>query len=195
MKRVLQFFVILFPLLLSCEKPTTGFVIPPPTYPNSGNSGNSGNGTGNGGDNNGDQGSEQPDTPVTPQPAPEGTFVVGYATYWDKTMPNPAFLTHINYAFAHIKDDFESLDIKTESRLASIAALKKTYPKLKVLLSVGGWGAGNFSEMAADATHRKNFCRNCLTAVNRYKLETRTRRRTEKNYSRRTEGRTCSCQG
>ena len=170
MKRVLQFIVLIIPLLLGCEKPTTGFVIPPPTYPN-GNSGNNGNNGNNGGSGDNGQGSEQPDTPVTPQPAPEGTFVVGYATYWDKTMPNPAFLTHINYAFAHIKDDFESLDIKTESRLASIAALKKTYPKLKVLLSVGGWGAGNFSEMAADATHRKNFCRNCLTAVNRYKLD------------------------
>lgn len=40
-----------------------------------------------------------------------------------------------------------------------------------VLLSVGGWGAGNFSEMAADETHRKNFCQNCLNAVKKYNLD------------------------
>jgi chitinase len=105
---------------------------------------------------------------VTP---PDGYIIVGYATYWDKTMPNPALLTHINYAFAHIKSDFESLDIKSESRLSQIAALKKSNPNLKVCLSVGGWGAGNFSEMAADENHRKKFCQNCLSAVKKYNLD------------------------
>jgi len=98
-------------------------------------------------------------------------IIVGYATYWDKTMPDPTLLTHINYAFAHIKNDFESLDIKTASRLKKIVALKETNPDLKVLLSVGGWGAGNFSEMAADETHRKNFSKNCLAAVEQYNLD------------------------
>jgi len=102
---------------------------------------------------------------------PEGPFIVGYATYWDSTLPNPDLLTHINYAFAHIKDDFKSLDIKTPSRLAKIAALKKQNPKLKVMLSVGGWGAGNFSEMAADAANRKHFCNDCLAAVQEYNLD------------------------
>ena len=110
----------------------------------------------------------KPKPPVT---SPDGNIIVGYATYWDKTMPDPALLTHINYAFAHIKSDFETLDIKKESRLGQIAALKKTHPNLKVMLSVGGWEAGNFSEMAADATHRKNFCNNCLAAVRKYGLD------------------------
>ena len=112
-----------------------------------------------------------PPTP-TPTPAPDGEYIiVGYATYWDKTMPDPSLLTHINYSFAHIKGDFESLDVKTESRLAKIADLKKDNPNLKVMLSVGGWEAGNFSEMAADATHRKNFCNNCLAVVKKYNLD------------------------
>ena len=173
MRRALFNIIILFSLLLSCEAPTNGIVIPTPNYPNGGSGNNGGNSGGNG-DNGGNGGSgsgEDPSTPSTPQPSPEGTFIVGYATYWDTTMPDPTYLTHINYSFAHIKSDFESLDIKTESRLAKIAALKNSHPKLKVLLSVGGWGAGNFSEMAADATHRKNFCKNCLAAVNKYKLD------------------------
>ena len=113
---------------------------------------------------------EQPQDPPQSQ-APAGPIIVGYATYWDSTMPDPAYLTHINYAFAHIKGDFHSLDIKTPSRLTKIAALKQSHPGLKVVLSIGGWEAGNFSEMAADKNHRKKFCENCLAAVEQYNLD------------------------
>ena len=98
-------------------------------------------------------------------------IVVGYATYWDTVMPDPTLLTHINYAFAKIQGDFESLEIRTPSRLEKIVALKQTNPDLKVLLAIGGWGAGNFSEMAADESHRKKFCENCLAAINQYGLD------------------------
>ena len=98
-------------------------------------------------------------------------IIVGYITYWEERMPDPTLLTHINYAFAHIKDDFESLDIKSPSRLKEVVGLKKQNPNLKVVLSVGGWEAGNFSEMAADIRHRKKFCENCLAAVEKYGLD------------------------
>ena len=148
-------------LLLSCEKTINGYVIPTPSKGNS------------------QTDPQKPDKPDTPDPQPEtpvvtppdGFIIVGYATYWDKTIPNPEYLTHICYAFAHIKDDFETLDIKTPSRLTTIAGLKKDKPALKVLLSIGGWEAGNFSEMAASETHRKNFAQNCLKAVNQYGLD------------------------
>ena len=146
---------LLMAVLCSCDKPDPGFWVPPPS-------------------NNTEKPTpEKPEeeNPVTPTPPEEGYIIVGYATYWENKMPEASLLTHINYAFAHIKDDFESLDIKKEDRLAKIAALKKTNPDLKVLLSVGGWGAGNFSEMAADATHRKNFCANCLEAVKKHNLD------------------------
>ena len=150
---------LLLPLLMamvcSCDKPDPGFWVPPPS-----------NNTEN-------PSPEKPEEekPVIPTPPEEGYIIVGYATYWENTMPDPSLLTHINYAFAHIKDDFESLDIKKEDRLVRIAALKKSNPDLKVMLSVGGWGAGNFSEMAADANHRKNFCKNCLEAVKKHNLD------------------------
>ena len=86
-------------------------------------------------------------------------------------MPDPKLLTHLNYAFGHIENDFETLKIEKEGRLKLMVALKKQNPNLKVLLSVGGWEAGNFSEMAADETHRKQFCKNCLTAVTKYSLD------------------------
>jgi len=114
---------------------------------------------------------QQEDKPVVPRLDISVPIIVGYVTYWDTTMPDTSMLTHINYAFAHIKSDFESLDIKGLSRFRKIVALKQADPTLKVMLSVGGWGAGNFSEMAADPAHRRNFCLNCLKAVEDHGLD------------------------
>ena len=107
--------------------------------------------------------------PVKPHTG--GKIIVGYITYWEEIMPDPTLLTHINYAFAHIRSDFESFDIKTSSRLKKVVELKQQNPNLKVLLSIGGWEAGNFSEMAADPVHRVNFAKNCLAAVEKYDLD------------------------
>ena len=144
-------------IFCSCDKPTPGFIVPPPSTS----------------DDKKEEVTDKPDTPTdTPAPTPEGgNIIVGYATYWDTRMPDPTLMTHINYAFALIKDDFESLDVKKPARLKQIVALKSHNPDLKVMLSVGGWGAGNFSEMAADAGHRKKFAENCLAAVNTYGLD------------------------
>jgi chitinase len=68
--------------------------------------------------------------------------VIAYVTSWSKVMPDPTYLTHINYAFAHVSDSFDGLRIDNESRLKAITDLKKAHPHLKVLLSVGGWGIG-----------------------------------------------------
>ena len=119
-----------------------------------------------------DQTPDNPGTPDTPTPSPVGErVIVGYATYWETRLPDPTLLTHINYAFALIKNDFESLDVKKPDRLKKVVALKNQNPDLKVVLSVGGWGAGNFSEMADDANHRRKFAENCLAAVKTYGLD------------------------
>lgn len=153
-------------LMVGCEQ-AKGLEIAPPSGKTNTNNGNNNSG------NNGNTGQEDP--PLTPEvpeiPNPGDFIVVGYTTYWDDGMPDPTYLTHINYAFGKIKNDFETLEIKTPSRLVRIVGLKKTNPNLKVVLSIGGWGAGNFSEMAADANHRKKFCQNCLNAVNQYGLD------------------------
>ena len=39
------------------------------------------------------------------------------------------------------------------------------------MLSVGGWGSGNFSEMAADEALRKSFCASCAKAVADFGLD------------------------
>ena len=163
------FILLLVQFMCCCGKADEGFIIAPPTTkPSSGQTdggNNGGGGDNNGGDNGGDV------TPATPPS--DGFIVVGYAYADSGALPDPSLLTHINFSFAKIQDDFETLSIRSskQTRLRQIVALKDKNPKLKVLLSVGGWGAGNFSEMAADETHRKKFCQNCLKAVNDYKLD------------------------
>lgn len=87
--------------------------------------------------------------------------VASYVTSWTEVMPDPFLLTQVNYAFGHVKTTFDGVRIDNIQRLKDIVALKKQNPELKVVLSVGGWGSGNFSEMAADAGYRKSFSKDC----------------------------------
>ena len=149
--------------LTSCTEPDPGFIIPPPT--------NTEKPSNNTQPPENPENPENPETPSTPSTPTEGKIIVGYITYWESRMPDPTLLTHINYAFALIKDDFETLDIKKPNRLTQVVGLKSQNPELKVVLSVGGWGAGNFSEMAANDKHRQKFCQNCAEAVKKYNLD------------------------
>ena len=100
-----------------------------------------------------------------------GNIAVGYVTGWERTMPEPSLLTHINYAYADITEDLESIDLNNEDRLTKIIALKSKFPHLKVLLSIGENETGNLSAMAADETHREQFCKNCLDAIQKHNLD------------------------
>ena len=153
-------FILFLSLICGCGKAESNNNQLPPPNPNSEEQNNNNEENNNNNEN--------------PPAAPEGGYiVVGYAYADSGTLPDPSLLTHINFSFAKIQDDFETLYIrdKKAKRLQQIVGLKSQKPDLKVLLSVGGWGAGNFSEMAADETHRKNFCKNCLDAVNKYGLD------------------------
>lgn len=97
--------------------------------------------------------------------------IVGYVTSWSDVIPDPSTLTHINYAFGHVNETFDGLEISNPTRLSAISALKANNPELKVLLSVGGWGSGRFSEMAASPEFRKKFAADCLRAVEQYNLD------------------------
>lgn len=166
-------FLLLLPFLLACKEPENNLNLPLPPP------GGSDDPTEQPQDpsENPSENPEQPSTPTEEEetftPPPPGFIIVGYAYDTDGPMPDPRYLTHINFAFAKINDDYETLYLRSskEERLKKIVALKQDHPDLKVLLSIGGDGAGNFSEMAADQTHRKNFCQNCLKAVNQYGLD------------------------
>ena len=104
--------------------------------------------------------------------APESALIaLGYVTSWSEVMPDPAHLTHINYAFGHVNETFDGIRIDNEDRLRTIIELKKQKPSLKILLSVGGWGSGGFSEMAAVGKNRQSFAADCKRVVDQFGLD------------------------
>ncbi len=87
--------------------------------------------------------------------------VVAYVTSWTRVVPDPTVMTHINYAFGHVNEQFNGVRIDNEQRLRDIIRLKERNRKLHVMLSIGGWGSGRFSEMAASDENRMAFARDC----------------------------------
>lgn len=98
-------------------------------------------------------------------------IVVAYVTSWSDVMPDPGRVTHINYAFGHVNNTFDGVRIDNEDRLNNIIDLKSEAPSLKVLVSVGGWGSGRFSEMAAYDSFRKSFAEDCARVVREFGLD------------------------
>lgn len=98
-------------------------------------------------------------------------IVLAYVTSWSSIMPDPAYITHINYAFGHVTDTFDGIRIDNEDRLRKIIDLKKESPDLKIFLSIGGWGSGRFSEMAADEKNRRAFAVDCKRIVDEFGLD------------------------
>jgi len=102
-------------------------------------------------------------------------------------MPDTDYITHINYAFGHVNETFNGVMINrpprpdsnnanesrptSEDRLRSLVELKKQKPSLKIMLSIGGWGSGRFSEMAADETNRLAFAADCQRVVLEFGLD------------------------
>ena len=101
----------------------------------------------------------------------DSKVVVAYVTSWSEVMPDPQYMTHINYAFGHVNESFNGVKIDNEERLRQIVDLRKQKPELKVLLSIGGWGSGRFSEMAANDEYRRAFAADCDRVVKEFALD------------------------
>ena len=80
-------------------------------------------------------------------------------------------ITHINYAFGHVTDTYDGVRLNSDERLREIVALKEKDRDLKVLVSIGGWGSGRFSEMAANDNYRKSFAKDCKRLVDEFDLD------------------------
>ncbi|WP_297523290.1 glycosyl hydrolase family 18 protein [uncultured Clostridium sp.] len=60
---------------------------------------------------------------------------------------------------------------KVHLDLSRVNELKAKNPDLKVLLSVGGWDARGFSDMAATEEAREAFAKSCRDVIDTYKLD------------------------
>jgi chitinase len=72
-------------------------------------------------------------------------------------------LTHINIAFGLVKNHEVRIDHLKNAQY--IENLRRYNPKLQILLSIGGWGAGGFSEAAATADGRRIFAETSIQAL------------------------------
>jgi len=98
--------------------------------------------------------------------------VAAYVTPHHNDIPSANYVTHVNYAFGLIKrGTFDSVVIRRIDELKEMVALKEKNPKLKVILSIGGWTAGGFSEMASDEVKRNKFIADCAKKCEEFNLD------------------------
>ncbi|MGE8227645.1 MAG: glycosyl hydrolase family 18 protein, partial [Stenotrophomonas sp.] len=79
----------------------------------------------------------------------------------------------VNFAFAVVRIDGtvylpEQVD---PARLHALVAKRADNPSLQIVLSIGGWGAGNFSEAAATAPARARFIDSSVALMHQFKLD------------------------
>src|SRR5258706_12664629 len=99
--------------------------------------------------------------------------VIGYAMgRTDFSRIHAEKLTHINYAFGLVNTNGEAF-IRTNapSHFAQLQALKARNPNLKIILSIGGWGADNFSDAALPDDSRQKYTQSRLNILNSYALD------------------------
>ena len=115
---------------------------------------------------------------AAPGRAPEaGRVIIGYVFVQDRLL-DPAEiagdkLTHVNYAFADIRDGkvVEGFARDAEN-FKALGAVRARHPHLRLLVSVGGWTwSGGFSDMASTPEGRRRFVESAVDFVRRHDLD------------------------
>src|SRR5471030_1782287 len=84
--------------------------------------------------------------------------VVGYDTVrTDIDSKDAGKIDTLIFAFAKLVNGEVVLEPDDAQRLHRLITLKAANPQLKVVVSVGGWGAGGFSEAASTTESRQRF--------------------------------------
>lgn len=92
-----------------------------------------------------------------------GAYYPGYSAQRYPVAQIPADkLTHLFYAFAHIERGHCAVAPDAHAHFAALAGLKRQHPKLRTLISIGGWEADGFSDAARTARSRKRFVASCV---------------------------------
>jgi len=108
---------------------------------------------------------------ATPAASPPGR-IVGYATGWDPAQDQDAGkISTLIFAFAKVMDGRVAVDAAGKEHLRRLTALKATHSELKVTISVGGWGAGGFSEAAGDDAGRRAFADSAAQLVTAFNAD------------------------
>ncbi|HEY0333530.1 MAG TPA: glycosyl hydrolase family 18 protein [Stenotrophomonas sp.] len=100
--------------------------------------------------------------------------IVGYVMSGE-TAPDltPGKLDVVNFAFAQVDPQQRVFlpDPHAPANLHKLVALRARQPSLRIVLSIGGWGAGNFSEAASDEASRARFVESAVGLLREYDLD------------------------
>ncbi len=86
--------------------------------------------------------------------------IVAYVAGWSApAVMHLEKVTHVNLAFARIAPSGQVAltDGRVEANLSRLVGLKKAYPQLKVIVSIGGWMGDGFSDAALTEASRALF--------------------------------------
>jgi len=100
-----------------------------------------------------------------------GAYYAGWSSSSYPVSQIPAdTITHLFYAFATINNGQCAAPAGADANFSALATLKQQHPKLRTLISIGGWGAGGFSDAALTQASRQRFVSSCVdTFFNRYR--------------------------
>ena len=100
--------------------------------------------------------------------------LIGYVTDGPTPPRLPAAqLDVVNFAFAKVAPDGSVYlpDKVDPAHVHALVAHRADNPALKIVLSIGGWGAGNFSEAAATEAARARFIDSGVALLRRFDLD------------------------
>ncbi|MEA1896033.1 MAG: glycoside hydrolase family 18 protein [Bacteroidota bacterium] len=100
-------------------------------------------------------------------------YVYGWEDNWGENFEKANQITHINYAFANIKDGrvIEGSDTDTET-IEKLNTLKQVNKELKILISVGGWSwSKNFSDAVLTDGSREVFANSAIAFMQKHKID------------------------
>ncbi|HET6897388.1 MAG TPA: glycoside hydrolase family 18 protein, partial [Vicinamibacteria bacterium] len=112
-----------------------------------------------------------------PARPPDGRVIIGYVFARDGVLDPAAIaaekLTHINYAFANIKEGrvVEGF-ANDDANYRVLTSLRQRNPNLKILVSVGGWTwSKDFSDAVLTKASRAKFVESAIDFVRRHDLD------------------------
>lgn len=101
--------------------------------------------------------------------------IIAYATGKAETIKQYpiAKLSHIIYSFLKIQNDTLTFHNDDQRKnLEELVALKKEHSRLKIMVSIGGWGGcAPCSELFSTAAHRENFARTTVALFKQYDID------------------------
>jgi len=82
-------------------------------------------------------------------------------------------LTHIIYSFLKLQQDTLTFhNDEQRQTVQQLVQLKKQYPQLKIMVSIGGWGGcAHCSELFRSATHRETFAKTTVALFKEYAID------------------------